>query len=282
MIPLTFPIAHVSIYAANILLVLAWTIFSFLFWRGLRRWAIEEDRVFDLTFYATLATFVTARIVYVGTHWEVFVGKSPLLVAALWISPGLSWLGALLGGLGTLVLLSRQYKVRLGLVLDTLAICLPLPIIIGEIVSLLNGMEIGKQTMLPWAIRFVGFVGLRHPIQLYEMIALVAISGMVVKIMDVAVQKKWAYGMVGIWFFLSYSVLMFVLEFLKDSHVYLGSLTINQWILIAVFAECIGVVYVRGGGRETLRPYTHAVHSFLEEKGKKLYAAIPKRHTRGS
>jgi prolipoprotein diacylglyceryltransferase len=84
--------------------------------------------------------------------------------------------------------------------------------------------------------------------------------------------------MVGIWFFLWYSVLMFTLEFMKDSHVYLGSLTANQWILIGIFAECIGVGYVRGGGRESIRPMTHAVHSFLEEKGKKLYGSISKRH----
>lgn len=279
MMPLTFPIAHVSIYAANVLFVLSWATFSFLFWRGMRRWAVEEDRIFDLTFYATLVSFVVARFGFIATHWSIFVGRSPLLMVALWIAPGLSWLGALLGGLGTLVVLSRQYKVRLGLVLDTLSTALPLPIIIGEIASLLNGLEIGVKSMLPWAIHFVGFDGARHPVQLYEMIALVGITLFVMKISVVASRHKWAYGMVGMSFFMTYSFLMFVLEFLKDSRVYWGQLRVNQWILIGVFAECVGVVYVRGGGREAIRPFIHAVHSFLEEKGKKLYAAIPKRRT---
>ncbi len=277
MLPLSFPIAHVSVYLANALLILAWLVFSFLFWRGLRRFAIEEDRIFDLTFYATIVAFITARLGYVMTHWPLFAGKSMLLVLALWVSPGLSWIGALLGGMATLVLLSRQYKVRLGLVLDTLAGVLSLPVIIGEAASLLNGLEIGKRTALPWGVRFAGFNGSRHPVQLYEMIALVIISSIIVRLISVADHKKWAYGMIGICFFLCYSVLMFVLEFFKDSHVYWGGLSANQWILIGIFAECIGVVYVRGGGRESIRPMMHAVHSFFEEKGKKLYAAISKK-----
>lgn len=280
MLPLVFPIAHVSVYVANIFIVFAWGAYSFLFWRGLRRWAIEEDRVFDLTFYSTLVAIVTARLGYVASHWELFAGKSMLLTAALWIAPGLSWLCGLIGGLATLILLSRQYKVRLGLVLDTLAVALPLPIIVGEIASLLDGLEIGARTAVPWSIRFVGAVGNRHPVQLYEMVALVIISFIIIRLSEVSVLKKWAYGMVGIWFFLLYSLLMFVLEFVKDSHVYWGRLTANQWILIGIFAECIGVIYVRGGGRESIRPHVHAVRAFLEEKGKHIYATVSKRHTR--
>ncbi len=272
---------HIAIYAANILLVVSWMVFSFLFWRGLRRWAIEEDHIFDLTFYSTLVAFAAARLGFVFTHGELFAGKSILLVAALWISPGLSWIAALVGGLATVVLLSRQYKVRLGLVLDVLATALPLPMIIGEIASLLNGLEIGAKTTVPWAVHFVGVTGGRHPVQVYEMAALVCLSWLVIRITDHAARKKWAYGMIGIWFFLCYSVLMFMLEFMKDSHVYWGGLHVNQWILVGIFAECIGVVYVRGGGRETFRPYTHAVRSFLEEKGKKFYATISKRRARG-
>lgn len=279
MLPLVFPIAHISLYGANMLIVLAWGAYSFLFWRGLRRWAIEEDRVFDLTFYSTLVAGVVARFGYVVSHWELFAGKSILLTAALWIAPGLSFLCGIIGGLATIVLLSRQYKVRLGLVLDTLATALPLPIIIGEIASLLDGLEIGARASVPWSVRFVGNVGLRHPVQLYEMVAMVIISFIIFRLSQIAVFKKWAYGMVGIWFFLLYSASMFVLEFVKDSHVYWGGLTANQWILIGIFAECIGVVYVRGGGRESIRPHVHAVRAFLEEKGKQVYAAVSRRHT---
>ncbi len=280
MMPIEFPIAHVSVFVSNILLVLAWLAYSFLVWRSLRRWAVEEDRVFDLTFYSTIFALFTARLGFVVTHLNLFIGKSLLLIPALWIAPGLSWLGALVGGLATLIVLCRRYKVRLGLVLDSLPVALPLPIIIGETAALMSGLEIGKRTALPWAIRFVGFAGGRHPVELYEMMALVLLSTLMVKLTTIAAAKKWAYGIVGVWFFFLYSVFMFALEFLKESTVYWGGLTANQWILIGIFAECIGVLYVRGGGRESIRPITHAVHSFIAEKGKIFYATVSKRHTR--
>lgn len=269
---------NIPVIAGNTLLVISWCLFSFLFWRGLRRWGIEEDRIFDLTFYSTLTAFVMARLVFVVTNWYQFAGKSLLLIPALWIAPGLSWIGALVGGIATLTLLSRQYKVRLGLVLDSLPFALLAPVILGEVVSFLQSSEIGKVTLLPWGVRVIGHTGLRHPVQGYEIFFLAALWFFLWRIAQVAVKKKWAYGVVGVWFFLLYSVGMFSLEFAKDTPVYWGRLTANQWILIGIFAECIGVLYVRGGGRESLRPVFRAVHSAIIQKGKAVYATISKRH----
>lgn len=263
----------------NFMVVVAWLMFSFLFWRGLRSYAVEEDRVFDLTFYSTLSAFIVARLGFVVTHWELFSGKSLLLIVALWVSPGLSWLGGLIGALALFVLLARRYKVRLGLVLDTLAVALPLPIIIGEVGSLLTASERGTSTRLPWGIRMNTDSLVRHPVQLYEMIALVCISFLVLRLTNLSVKRKWPYGLVGIWFFLLYAVSGFALEFVKETHVYWSTLTANQWMLIGIFAECIGVLYVRGGGREHLRPVALKFVQFFAEKGKKLHESISRRHT---
>ena len=51
---------------------------------------------------------------------------------------------------------------------------------------------------------------------------------------------------------------MFPLEFAKESRVY-WTLSANQWILIALFAEALGAFYVRGGGRETIRPFINRI-----------------------
>ena len=279
MIPALIPIDHGGIVVMNSVIVLAWLSFSFLFWRGLRAVAVEEDRIFDLTFYMTLVAFVAARFGFVLTHWELFSGKSPLLIVALWVSPGLSWLAALVGGLAACVALSRQYKVRLGLVLDTLSTALPLSIILGEAGSLITGAELGVASGLPWALR-IGTDGItRHPIQLYEMIGLIIVSIIMLRLNARSVRNKWPYGITGIWFFLLYATTAFLLEFFKDARVYWNTLSANQWVLIGIFAECVGVLYVRGGGREHLRPFAHRLLKFLEEKGKKLHESISRRHT---
>lgn len=278
--PTSFMIGQVSLYGANILLVLSWLVFSFLFWRALRRWGISEDRIFDLTFYATLSALLCGRLVFVATHWHLFAGKSLLLLAALWVVPGASFLGALVGAVVTLVVLVKRYKVRLGILLDSLSVSLSLPFIVGESASLLGGWEVGTKTRLPWGVQFIGHEGLRHPIQLYEMIALLCISVVIGFISTLSIKKKWPYGIVGVWFFLLYASLGFVLEFGKASRVYWGNVTLNQWVLIGIFAESIGVLYVRGGGREMVRPAMNTIGSIIQQKGTALYATISRRFTK--
>lgn len=223
-------------------IVISWLFFSFHFWRLLRREGVDEDRIFDLTFYATLVTVIFSRIGFVLLHKELFVQKSPLLLAALWVTPGLSWFIGLVGGVMTLTFLSRQYKVRLGIILDAVAQGLPAAIIIGSFGAIPNSL---------FRIGLVFCIGL-----------------IVHRLSGYAAKKKLAYGIVGVWFFFLYALGEFVLEFWNTSRVYWGSITANQWILIGIFAESVGVLYVRGGGRERIRPIIN-----------KIYETISKRHT---
>ncbi|KKW11605.1 MAG: Prolipoprotein diacylglyceryl transferase [Candidatus Gottesmanbacteria bacterium GW2011_GWB1_49_7] len=258
MFPVLFSIGSLHIYSFSILLVLSWLVFSFVFWRELRNQGVEEDRIFDLTFYATIAALVFSRAGFVLFHWEAFA-DSVLKIAAIWVVPGLSLYGAIVGGLITLVYLSRRYKVRLGHVLDACAPSLGGAFLVGVLGAFLDGSYVGTMTNLPWATRYVGWVGTRHPIQLYEAIAM---AGMLIAFAFLArrgKKNKWPYGLAGLWFFSLFAVSMFVLEFLKDSPVYWGMLRANQWILVALFAEDLGAFYVRGGGREAIRPFINNV-----------------------
>lgn len=228
----------------NILLVVSWVLFSFLFWRILRREGVDEDRIFDLTFSASLMTFIFSRIGFAVLYKELFVQKSPLLLAAIWVTPGLSWFFGLVGGVATLTFLSRQYKVRLGIIIDAVAQVLPVTILIGLFGKL--------------------------PASLFEIGAIVCIGFVMHRLAIRSASQKLPYGIVGIWFFLLYAAAEFALEFGKNSHVYWwGGISANQWILIGIFAESVGVLYVRGGGREHVR--------HLRQK---IYAAISKRYTR--
>src|SRR3989344_504480 len=250
----------------NVLIVVGWLVWSFLFWRSLRHEAVEEDRIFDLTFYSTLVAFIVSRLGFVVTHGDLFWGKSPLLVGALWVAPGLSWLAGLIGGVATLTFLSRRYHVRLGLILDALALSLPPALVLGETGAFAAFYIIGRQTNLPWAIRMGNDAIARHPVSLYVILGIILVSIVVYRLGRVSSVRKWPYGIVGVWFFLLYSVSMFALEFVKDSRVYWGYLTANQWMLIGIFAESVGVLYVRGGGRERLRPVARKLYEFISKR----------------
>lgn len=271
MYPLLITIGSVHVYSLSVFIILSWLVFSFLFWRQLRSNGVEEDRIFDLTFYATLAAFIASRAAFAVLHWELF-SDTWLKIIALWVQPGFSLYGAFVGALIILVSMSRALKVRLGHVLDAVALSFPSAIFVGLMGVFFDGSVPGKIIDLPWAMRVVGLPGKRHPVQLYELIALVILIVILGKILKRSTKEKWPYGVVGVWFFILYSFLMFILEFFKDTRVYWVSLSANQWILIAIFAEALGAFYVRGGGREAIRPLVYKV------KGG-IYAKFSKRHT---
>lgn len=265
MFPLLVTIAGFHLYSLSVALVFAWMVFSFLFWRALRNQGVGEEEIFDLTFYATIFMFIGARIGYVLTHWEIFTNHL-LRIAVVWVYPGLSLFGGLLMGLLVLVYLSRRFKVRLGHIMDAFGLAYGYAFIIGAIGSLMDGTYVGLESRLPWAIRYVGHTGLRHPVQLYEIIAMAGILLILFFIGKRAKVHKWPYGLFGLWFFMLYAPVMFGLEFFKDTHVYLAYLRANQWVLVALLAETMGALYVRGGGREAIRPVINKITGGLHGK----------------
>ena len=275
--PILLAIGQVHIYGFSVFLILSWLVFSFLFWRELRIDGVDEDKIFDLMFYATLVGFVVSRAGFVLFHWDLF-RDTLLRIVAVWVQPGFSLYGAVIGALFTLIFLSRKEKVRLGTVLDAFALSFPGALLVGLIGGFLDGTVIGKITRIPWAIRYVGNVGLRHPIQLYEIIACVTIIVVLWALSQRSSKEKWPYGLVGLWFFLLFSLLMFPLELLKESRVY-WTLSANQWILIALFAEALGAFYVRGGGRESLRPIPHKIQQLIMRVIGGIYAKFSKQRS---
>jgi phosphatidylglycerol:prolipoprotein diacylglycerol transferase len=263
MYPLLVSFGPIHLYSFSVCLVLAWLVLSFLFWRALRSDGVEEEHIFNLTFYSTLAAFLCARIVFVLLNLELF-RQSPLKIAALWVQPGMSLYGALIGGLMVLVSLCRKYKVRVGHVLDAFGPAFGGAFLVGTLGAFFDGTYVGTITNLPWGVRFVGHLGRRHPVQLYEIAAMIVILLVIAVLSRRGSQKKWPYGILGLWFFAMTSFTMFLLEFFKDTRVYLNSLRANQWILVAIFAETIGAFYVRGGGREAVRPLVNRLKTYAK------------------
>ncbi len=266
MYPILFTVGPIHIFSFGIFLVLSWCVFSFLFWRSLRNQAVLEHHIFDLMFFSTLVALIAARAGFVVFHWNLFAGNL-LKIIALWVQPGLSFYAGLIGGIVTLLNMARSAKVRLGFILDGLAASLPWSILVGQMGSLLDGSEVGRlTTTIPWAIHYVGQVGPRHPVQVYEMIATLFVGILIIVLTRRSVREKWPYGLVGVWFFLLYSPVAFGLEFLKESSVYWHAVSANQWVLIALFAEALGAFYVRGGGREKLRPFLANIYAKLSKR----------------
>jgi len=277
--PILLSIGPVQLFSLSIFLVLSWVIWSFTFWRHLKDSGVEDDKIFDITFYTTIVAFITARLAFVALNWQLF-SDTLLKVVAIWVSPGLSLWGGIIGGTVTAVVLARAMKVRVSFIFDSIAFSLPITLLIGLIGTFLDGATIGKTSLLPWAVSYVGHPLLRHPVQLYEMIALLLLIGLLWLIEKQAVKHKWPYGLVGVWFFVLFSLIVFALDFATENSIYWFSLTVNQWVAVAFFCEGIGVLYVKGEMRQRISPFVRIHMTSIGTKLKGAYDAVSKRLTR--
>jgi phosphatidylglycerol:prolipoprotein diacylglycerol transferase len=143
----------------------------------LRRRALEVDAesIIGITGLAGLAG---ARLYHLlESPAEFFANPLPLLFS----TTGFAWFGALLGGFTALVLLARNYRMKILLMLDVAAPAAALGYGIGRIGCLISGDgDYGTPTSLPWGMSFPnGLVPTTervHPTPIYEFLAAVVIA----------------------------------------------------------------------------------------------------------
>lgn len=160
-----------TIQAYGLFLLLAVWLGLWLAAREARRLGLDPDHVYNMGFYALLATLLGARLIYVLGHWSAY-WEAPL--SALSPTPtALAWPeGILVGALVTLTYWVR-YRLPVGATLDAIALGVVLARFLERIGAFLGGSSYGEPTSLPWGIYLWGET--RHPIQLYEIVALLVI-----------------------------------------------------------------------------------------------------------
>ncbi|MBI5620345.1 prolipoprotein diacylglyceryl transferase [Candidatus Gottesmanbacteria bacterium] len=277
MYPTLFTLGGVHIASFSIFLILGWCVFSFVFWKSLRDDGVLEERIFDLTFYATTAGLVVARAWYVLIHWGNFSG-SLIKIPALWVAPGMSLMAGVIAGLLVMLSIAKRMKIRLGTVVDAVGLALPGALIVGSIGSLLDGGSLGRVAGVPWAIRYVGLPELRHPYPIYMAATLVIILLVMGFVSERAKSWKWPLGLPGLLFFFLWSIGIFVLEYVRESDVYWYTVSAQGWEALVLFFGVVGVWYAYCGGKFIVRERVHKVKETCMHGSRYIYAKFPKRH----
>ena len=143
----------------------------------LRRRALEVDAesIIGITGLAGLAG---ARLYHLlESPSEFFANPLPLLFS----TTGFAWFGALIGGFTALVLLARNYRMKILLMLDVASPAAALGYGIGRIGCLISGDgDYGTPTSLPWGMSFpnglVPTTDRVHPTPIYEFLGAVVIA----------------------------------------------------------------------------------------------------------
>jgi 16S rRNA (cytosine1402-N4)-methyltransferase/phosphatidylglycerol:prolipoprotein diacylglycerol transferase len=168
------PVVHVGPVA----LQLPGLIVLFGFWAalwvaacGARIVGLKDDDIYNPGFYAAVAGIIGARLWYVAVHWAAFAGD-PLGIISLNLTTFDATAGLIIG-ISVGAIYAWRKKLLGAQWLDALTPGAAAMLAVVSLANLFSGAAYGTPTTLPWAIEL--WDAERHPTQIYEMLAMLAI-----------------------------------------------------------------------------------------------------------
>jgi len=239
--PILFKLGPVTVYSYGLFVALAFTIGTYMIFRGSPKYGVPKDKLWDLIFCILISGLVGARLLHVVLNLEYY-RKIPLQIL-MFHKGGL----AIHGGIIFALLASIIFVLKRGLPLwktgDLIMQYLPLGQAIGRIGCLFNGCCYGKTTTSFLGIIFPGEGFARYPTQAYSSIALIAAY----LFLSYLSNKKDRFGgQIFLTYFLIYSAIRFVIDFLRgDISVVLLGLTASQLISVIIFTAALSIYWFK-------------------------------------
>lgn len=214
------------------------------------RFNINEKHLDSYFIWAEIGVVLGARVGYILIYdantmyylshpWQIF---NPYANGEFVGIRGLSYHGAIVGFLIATFLFCKKYKSNPWVLLDLVALSVPLAYVFGRIGNFLNQELFGRITNVPWGI-YVG-EDLRHPSQLYEAF----LEGVVVFIVVYLFKFKQSFqGELILVYAVVYSLARFICEFYREPDFDLGfvlwGMSMGQILSLMMFVVAL-LVYI--------------------------------------
>jgi phosphatidylglycerol:prolipoprotein diacylglycerol transferase len=236
--PVLVTLGRFPISSFGLFLILAFAVGIIVARRRGRAVGIEPPQMLDIALYMILGGIVVGRIGHVLADIGAFVAR-PISILTIWKDSGLTFYGALVGGILVAWYVARQRGIRLTGLLDVFAPALALGCAVAMIGALLHGMYIGKPSGVPWAVTM--FLERRHPTQIYLLLASLGTYAVL------GAQERTAPGpgvLFFLWLLLS-AVARFGVEFFVESPAVAGPFTLAQLVnAVVVVIALVGLAIV--------------------------------------
>jgi phosphatidylglycerol:prolipoprotein diacylglycerol transferase len=252
--PIAFQIGPIAVYWYGIFIVAGILAAAYLSTYTARLFGEDPQLVWDALVWVVLLGVIGARLYHVLTpspsmgvdRWYYF--RHPAQIFATW-KGGLGIYGAVAGGFLGLYIVIRRAKRNMWRWMDIMVPGLALAQAIGRWGNFVNQELYGRPTDLPWGIyidpsfRLQGYEMYErfHPTFFYEsMWSLVTCV--------VLVYLIWRYrdriipGIIAGIYFISYSTIRFLLEFIRLDSPAIGKITIAQIVALLVIAIWIALI----------------------------------------
>lgn len=204
-----------TIYSYGIMLLVAFLISSLLVKAQAKKYNLNPDLIFDLSFIVFISGIIGARVFYILENLGYYL-KNPTEIIMLQHG-GLSWFGGLI--LGSLVGIKylRKRKLSIYKVVDLIMPFVALGQAIGRIGCLLNGCCFGKTLV---------------PVQIYSSFILVIIF----IILRFFQERPHRDGEIFFTYLILYCIKRFFIEFFRAEHeIIIFGLTLFQLLSITIF-----------------------------------------------
>jgi phosphatidylglycerol:prolipoprotein diacylglycerol transferase len=244
--PIAFQIGPIAVHWYGILIVVGILAATYLSTLLAKLRGKDPEFVWDALTWCVLLGIVGARLYHVVTvtpsmgvgRWYYF--ENPAKIFALW-EGGLGIYGAVAGGLLGLYIVVRRADENLLEWTDIIVPGLVLAQAIGRWGNFVNQELYGRPTDLPWAIyidpqyRLPGYEMYErfHPTFLYESVWNVA-TCLVLVYLTWRYRDKLITGLTTAIYFISYSTIRFLLEFIRLDSAAIGAVPIAQIVALCV------------------------------------------------
>lgn|SRR3989338_8584060 len=209
-------------------------------------WTTQDIDNFLLA--AVVSMLVFARLFYVIFYGDNYYWQNLSQIIAVW-KGGLSFHGGLFGVVLAGIWFSKKKKISPLLLGDILSLPLALSQALVRVGgNWVNGELYGKITDVSWGVNFHGETDLannpvfRHPSQLYEGAKNILIFIILFPLRN----KEFPQGTIFALFLILYSVFRFIIEFYRQPELYIGFLTMGQFLNIFIFIAGVSIlIYTR-------------------------------------
>ena len=229
-------------YGLFYVIIFVYTYFYLLHLSKQKKINLDKSAVESLMIWATVGLIVGGRLFEILFYNLSHYLSNPIQVFAIW-NGGLSFHGGLVGVVVAGYLFVRRHKVKFLELGDALVVPLALGQALGRIGNFINGELYGKVTDVFWAVKFPGASGYRHPSQLYEVFYDLIIFAILFSLRNKKIKKGWPHGILLAIFLLIYPVFRFITEFFREESVFIGPLTMGQFLNIFMFLAGIIFTY---------------------------------------
>ncbi len=234
--PILVQIGPFPVSSFGLFLILAFVVGIAVARRRSGRVGIDPSQMLDIGLYMIIGGIIVGRLGFALTNLQMFA-PSPLSILTIWKDSGLTFYGALIGGVLVGAWYARSRRISLRALLDVCAPALALAYAVAMIGAFLHGLYLGKPTDAPWAVDML--LDRRHPTQLYLLLAALGTY----QILRVQERSEAPAGVLFYLWLLLFALSRIAVEIFVESPPVLGPLTMAQVAsLLAALVAIVGLV----------------------------------------